>query len=178
MAIFGKLPIDPSSAANEIILKVRDETNDNRPNWNATVKKVLRERADKNLYHVYPDPEVKNQGWLLDLIWFDRQKGTVQLAVESELGTEGEVLDDFQKLLCIKAPLKIMIYYAYKKSYVNNFVDYMMAFDQHVKDEHYLVVEFAPGPEDKAYLYQVPNDGRLTKQAEFSKLILGKQAAA
>jgi hypothetical protein len=97
------------------------------------------------------------------VIWLDKNTGAIRLAAESELGTKEEVLDDFQKLLCIKAPLKIMIYYVYKKSFMEKFAGYIKDFDQHVKGERYLLIEFARGPADCAYLYQVPNHGRLAK---------------
>ena len=175
MDTFGQLPEDPGKIANKIKTEVRQLVKDGRPDWNEKIKEVLRRLGKEKGYGVYPDPEEKNGEWLLDVIWLDRKTGAIRLAAESELGSEGEALDDFQKLLCIKAPLKIMIYYVYKKPFLNKFGDYMTNFDQHVRGEHYLLIEFAPGPTgpaDRAYLYQVPSHGRLA-EVKFDGRILG-----
>jgi hypothetical protein len=175
MDIFGQLPESPDKIVDEIQARVRQVAKDGRPDWSTEIKEVLRKLGREKGYDVYPDPEEKNGWhgeWLLDLIWFEGKTGAIRLAAESELGNENQVLDDFEKLLCIKAPLKIMIYYVYKKPFVKKFVDCIKAFDQHVKGEHYLLIEFAPGtigPADRAYFYQVPNHGRLAK-VEFRPL--------
>jgi hypothetical protein len=168
MDIFGRLPEDPGNIVGEIRAEVRRLEKDGRPDWNRRIKEVLRNLGKRNGYLVYPDPERKVGEWLLDVIWFDEETGAVRLALESELGKEAEVLDDFQKLLCIKAPLKIMIYYVYKGSFVEKFAEYITRFDQNVEGEYYLLIEFAPGPADRAYFYQVPH-GRLAK-VEFERL--------
>ena len=82
------------------------------------VKTVLRRTARRfPELRVFPndDRRLKKRGkeWLFDLIWWNdlcRRKG-VELAVESEWNSHpDEVLYDFEKLLGIKAPLKLMIY--------------------------------------------------------------------
>jgi len=160
MAVFGQLPADPATIANEIIRKVRRLAKDGRPDWSREIKKVLTNLGNAKGYYVYPDPKKRNREWLLDLIWLDKKTGSIRLAVESELGNENEALDDFQKLLCVKAPLKVMIFYVYDKPFLKKFVKYMTDFDQHVEGEHYLLIEFAPGrkgPADHAYAYPVPS---------------------
>lgn len=162
MSFLGKLPDEPIAIANEIIREVRLLVKDGRPGWTARLKEVLRKRGIKNGYNVYPDPEKKDGAWLLDLIWMHRDTGAIHLAVESELGKEREVLDDFQKLLSVKAPLKVMIYYLFDKPFLTEFERYIEAFDQHVPGENYLLIEFAPGrnaPDDRAYLFTVKADG-------------------
>jgi len=113
------------------------------------------------------------------LVWFTREEGTIHLAVEVELQRKGDVLFDFQKLLCVKAPLKVMVYRDRdgKGSLVRRFEEYMEEFDQHVKGEHYLLVEMAPSPPDRAYLYKVRQDGRQTS-VSFSPLNLRTATAA
>jgi len=154
MPIFGKPPVDPATIAGEIISAVR-RTGDIRPTgkWTKTVKNVLRGCAEGH-YAVYPNRSGKGE-WLLDVDWLSKRKGVIHLAVESEWKNKDHVWDDFQKLLCTKAPLKIMIYYASKRSLVGWLAKWMKPFDHHVRGEHYLLVEFAPGPADRAYLYTV-----------------------
>jgi hypothetical protein len=159
MRVFGKPPIDPVIVASKLISFVRDQQQDDRPDWTAAVKSVLGSLANKKDYIVYPS--AREREWLLDLTWLHKGSGAIHLAVESEWGNQGCVLNDFQKLLCVKAPLKIMVYYAYRGSFVGQFERYMRQFDQHVKGENYILIEFAPGPEDHIYFYDVPNDGRL-----------------
>lgn len=166
MNIFGQLPESPEKIAQEVQREVRQLERDGKPDWTRKVKEVLKGIGKEKGYKVYPDPEDKDREWhgewLLDLIWLDEKTGAIRLAAESEWGNEDEVLDDFQKLLCIKAPLKVMIYYVYNKPFVNKFENYMTRFDQHAKGEHYLLIEFAPGPADQAHLYAVKN-GRIAK---------------
>lgn len=104
------------------------------------------------------------------MVWLHRGTGAIHLAVESEWGNQGEVLYDFQKLLCVKSPLKIMVYWA-KRSFVSDFEAYMQDFDEHLEGENYLLVEFAPDSPDHAYSYAVKKNGRLSA-VKFSPLTL------
>ncbi len=166
MAIFGKPPIDPATLASEIVSGLRREKSLDGRRWNTKVKDVVRGLADRKRCLVHPNPEEKDCGseWLLDVVWFAREGGSIHLAVEVELRRKGDVLCDFQKLLCIKAPLKVMVYRDRdgKGSLVRSIEEYMEEFDQHVKGEHYLLVEMAPIPPDRACLYKVRQDGRQT----------------
>jgi hypothetical protein len=149
MPVLCKPPIHPITLATNLRSFIRKQRDDGRPGWTAAVKGVLKKLAGKD-YIVYPKPE-----WLLDVVWLHRKTGAIHLAVESEWGNEREVLDDFQKLLCVKSPLKIMIYYAYDGSFVARFEKYMKVFDQHLEGENYVLVEFAAGPADSIYFHNV-----------------------
>jgi hypothetical protein len=181
MAIFGKPPIDPATLASEIVSGLRREESLDGRRWNTKVKEVVRARVDRKRYLVHPDPEKKECGreWLNDVVWFARAESSIHLAVEVELRRKGDVLCDLQKLLCIKAPLKVMVYRDRdgKGSIVRSIEAYMEEFDQHVRGEHYLLVEMAPSPPDRAYLYKVRQDGRQTS-IRFSPLNLRTATAA
>jgi hypothetical protein len=166
MGVFRKPPIDPIIVANKIISFIRKLPDDGRGIRTTAVQKGLRKLANKD-YFVYPGDD---RQWLLDLIWLHKKTGAIHLAAESEWGNLGEVLYDFQKLLCVKSPLKIMIYWA-KQSLVGEFEKCMQEFDQHLEGENYVLVEFAPVPPDHAYSYAVKNDGRL-RTVKFSLLKL------
>ncbi len=171
MGVFRKPPIDPVIFATKLVSAIRKLRDDNRRRRTAAVKSVLRKLADREKYFVYPGD---GPAWMLDLVWFLRDYTAIDLAVESEWGTKGEVLFDFQKLMCVKSRLKIMVYFA-KRSLVDQFEAYMQESDQHLKGENYLLVEFAPDPPDRAYLYtvrNVKNDGRLRSVCRFSPLKL------
>jgi hypothetical protein len=179
MAIFGKPPIDPATLAGEIVSVLRRKKSYDARRWNKTVRDAVRGLGDRKRYLVHADPEEKLGEWLLDLVWFTREEGTIHLAVEVELQRKSDVLSDFQKLLCVKAPLKVMVCRDRdgKGLLVRRIEEYMKEFDQHVKGEHYLLVEMAPSPPDCAYLYKVRKDGRQTS-VRFSPLNLRTATAA
>lgn len=179
--MFGQPPIDPKVLATEIIGAVRQpDLSDRSPAWTKALKEVLcRLGQDKgfDVHTALRRPEKQHYEWLFDLVWYNRATGSVSLAVESEWGDEGDVLDDFSKLLVMKAPLKVMVHFAYKGSFVERFEnEYLDVFDHHVKGEQYLLVEFQ-GVQDRAYLYEAPNDGRVNA-VRFAELNLSSVAAA
>jgi hypothetical protein len=86
------------------------------------------------------------------------------------LGTREEVLYDFQKLWCVKSPVKIMVYYIWRGgSLVPELEKEMKRFDQYLEGENYFLLEFKKGLErgqDAIYHFRVGkgdlrNDGRL-----------------
>jgi hypothetical protein len=171
MGVFSRPPIDPVVVATKLVSAIRKLRDDHRRPRTAVVKRVLRKLANRKKYFVYPGD---GSAWMLDLVWFLRDHTAIHLAAESEWGNQGEVLVDFQKLMCVKSPLKIMVYFA-KRSFVDQFEAYMQESDQHLKGENYLLVEFAPDPPDRVYLYRVENvtnDGRLRSVCKFSPLKL------
>src|SRR6185437_16236482 len=95
-------------------------------------------------------------------------KKGVELAVESEWNTApGEVVYDFEKLMAIKAPLKLMLYRVTKgsKAEVQKQIEkYLTEFRQHVADENYVLCEFHRdhGEADLScdcYLYEIKRSG-------------------
>jgi hypothetical protein len=177
--IFGEAPIDPKMIAAEIISAVRQETKDCSPDWTRAVKEVLVRNGEERGFEVrttLAHPEKRYSEWLVDLVWHKGTTRGVSLAVESEWGSEEDVLYDFSKLLCVKASLKIMVFFAYKDSFVQHFVKYLSAFDHHVKGEQYVLIEFQR-KRDRAYLYETPNDERVSA-VKFSELDLERATAA
>lgn len=118
------------------------------------VKIKLRRIGRKLGFLTFPDNDKrlkKPRGqWLFDLIWWDNRSGrkAVMLAVESEWNTGiNEVLHDFEKLLGIKSPLKLMIYRVRPKTAAGvrkGISEYLREFRQHVNGERYLFCEFQP----------------------------------
>jgi hypothetical protein len=80
--------------------------------WTLAVKDILGDLGKNELgyYVCCSGSAFKDQGeWLLDLIWMDRGSWTIALAVESEWGEANAIQEDFGKLLCVKAPQKLML---------------------------------------------------------------------
>ena len=165
---------DAKTVAAKIISAVRHpDVKDSSPDWTRVVKRALREYGEEKGLAVYPNAAKSGRQfreWLLDVVWYNQTTGSLSLAVESEWGADGDVLDDFGKLLCVKAPLKVMIYFAYQGSLIPSFEEDVSAFDHHVKGEQYLVIEFH-GTKELAYLYQTSADGKVSAP-KFSELSL------
>lgn len=178
--LFGKPPSDPETVAAKIIGAIRRPgVKDSSPDWTRVVNEALREYGQEKGLSVYPRPaqtERRFRQWLLDMVWYNETTGTISLAMESEWGGKEDVLDDFGKLLCIKAPLKVMVYFAYKGSAISSLEESLAVFDHHVAGEQYLVIEFH-GTKELAYLYDVPTDGKV-RTPTFSELNLQRAVNA
>lgn len=126
-------------------------------------------------------PEVVDaHEWLLDMIWTDKQG--VCLAVESEMSRDNRLrLDDFEKLMYVKSPLKLFLYKTTKspddgaKCHAS-LVEYMRDFSQNVEGEEYLLMEVGDG-QAHFYHYIVPNTGSVTN-VEFGPLELKHGSSA
>lgn len=116
-----------------------------------------------------------NHEWLLDLSWWEPGRGTV-LACECEWGNAGEIVHDFEKLLAIKAPLKLMIFCSRRAGAEREDVllrtdidailqavgTALLDFNQHVAGETYVLLEHVESNSTfRAYEFRAPKDGKL-----------------
>ena len=90
-------------------------------------------------------PEADVQEWLLDFVWLDRDTLAMKLGVECEWSKiEPQIKDDFEKLMSVKAPLKLFIYATDKvaNERVHEWLrEWMGKFSQHIEGEEYLLME-------------------------------------
>lgn len=177
--IFGNISVAPEELARLFIDHVAQDFRDRRSQnlwkntdseWTDAVKNALRKIGENKGFCVRPSDEEPKEH-LLDLIW---QSGDpdhdndILLAVESEWGAKNLVWEDFEKLMQIKAPIKLMVWSTNNHEQQSTEVldgiakKYMEKFHQHVKGEDYLLVEFN-GPECSVYCYHynVPKDGKI-----------------
>jgi hypothetical protein len=127
--------------------------------WTAEILRVLRELGKRNHFYVSPDPDIGQCEYLVDMMWQKKQKPgayPVVLAIESE--RDWGDLDDFEKLMHIKAPQKLFVLRSRRHSKGLQFISdveqkYMTAFTQHVSGEEYVLLEFAKR-EGKAFRYK------------------------
>lgn len=189
--LFGTLSLRPTELARIIATKVlplaaRIERRNkkklghalNAPKRRAirttAVKVILRREGKKLGFHTFPDNDkrlkkVKSQ-YLLDLVWWSDTPGRkgLALAVESEWNAgKNDILHDFEKLLCIKSPLKLMIYRVRgvsKDQVRDGIIEYLVGFGQHVRGENYVLCEFQPNWDCVCYLFRAKgvNHGRVT----------------
>jgi hypothetical protein len=127
------------------------------------------------------EKELDVQEWLLDLVWIDKATMAIRLAVESEFASSmpGR-LDDFEKLMSIKSPLKLFIYATRNLNESDEvrekLADYLLRFSQHLEGEEYLLMEVMKG-RPGFYHYLVPNSGSVSDVA-FTPLQLGLSFSA
>jgi len=136
--------------------------------WTAALKSVFGDMAKD----FHPDHVVSSSMHggeiLLDLAW--RRSGTcadLLLAMESEWGDEGDVVNDFVKLMNVKAGLKVMIFSteggnaarAKMEAAIKKCLESSV---HHISGEEYLLLNFTYGSPGAAYCsgYTVPQDGK------------------
>lgn len=151
--LFGRAPIKPRKLLQILVEKVPEEAkrlgNGNDRTWTKAAKNVLCSAAGQlEFYAAVTFKGKRYHEWLLDAIWFG-PNGDVLLAVESEWGrTPQAVLDDFAKLMCTKAPLKLMLFQVPKNrgdEIASRIGDKLNEYGQNVPGEHYLLINFANG---------------------------------
>lgn len=189
--IFGGPVIRPTELATIIATKViplarrielrnlkKIGTDQNRARRRAirtrAIKVLLRREGRKLGLHTFPNSDKRlakpQSQWLYDIVWWDDRQGRkgVELAVESEWNAnKNDILDDFEKLLTIKSPLKLMIYRVRRntKDQVREEIKkYFLDFRQHVRGENYILCEFQPNWTCNCYLYRVKREkyGKVT----------------
>lgn len=180
--MFGDVRIAPAELARRVCLEVRakfDVFSSNPPNrtWTETVTRVLYDIGNQLGYDVYCKHVEKAHEWLLDVVWWKTLKEPsigVAFAAECEWDYT-DLMWDFQKLLCIKAPVKMFIFdggnsptdgfktvRSLRMSVFDQIKSEMLAYKHHVKGETYLFVSFG---DKKQYADEVvvPADGALSE---------------
>jgi hypothetical protein len=151
---------------------------ENKPNdvvRTALVKKVLYKMGNVRGYRVGCSGIDQSHEWLLDVLWWRhtrRQRTGIFLGVECQWDCK-DLMWDFQKLLSLKAPLKLFIYDGgdapnHWLSLRQQFKQEMLAYHRHGAGETYLFVSFGRTSE-YAHRFVVPNDGSL-RTIEFEEL--------
>jgi hypothetical protein len=166
MSLFGSLPIQCDALAR--MLAIDSDLTWDSPQKNS-IKNILFEKGNKDgLVFCRPGglPEgTIVQEWLLDLVWLDKETLAMKLAVESELSPKmPHRLEDFEKLMSTKAPLKLFIYQtsnvAEGPKVRNKLEGYLRRFTQHVEGEEYLLMELNQ-KSPYFHQYRVPESGKI-----------------
>jgi hypothetical protein len=163
--LLGHMPMNSSKLLQNVVSKIpaRAKT-DSTTDWTKATKLVLR-----NLGRQQTKIDVYEE-WLLDMVWYLRGKGGIQLAVESELGKREAILDDFEKLMCVKAPLKLFLIESGDSGVRKELEGYLAEFGQHIKGETYLLADFHRGLHD-CYQFVVKRNGKQKKgEIKFQKI--------
>ncbi len=175
--LFGDVPISSESLATMLCRNVRAGVNAFPQNpsigiWTAIVKDVLYREGARRNFEVWCSGIKDCQESLLDMVWWQRNREGIALAVECEWDCR-DLLRDFQKLLCTKAPLKLFIYDGGDvpdsgDKECEQIKSLTLAYRHHVEGETYLFVSFG-NTGQYSYRFIVPKDGAL-HDVEFEPL--------
>jgi hypothetical protein len=165
--------IEPGELVNGILSDISEANLDWAKSalWTKAIKQSLYRLLHKDLTEViFTNSSENAHEFLLDLIAWDRDDGEgIVLGMECEwLITPTEIVSDFEKLLVIKAPLKLMMFASSGTSRSQEQIlkaldESLQRYKQHVQGERYIFVDFARAPHRLAYWIQIPSthNGRL-----------------
>lgn len=98
--------------------------------WTHAIKSALCDAGHTLGYRVATGgvAQADEQEWLFDQVWMDwlakpRQLKRIGLVVECEWGNQGDIFDDFEKLLVARADVRLMIFQAGNAEGVNTKFD-------------------------------------------------------
>ena len=119
--------------------------------------------------------EKTSREWLIDAIWYfrssDEKTEAILLALESEWNkSKDEVINDFCKLLTVKAPIKIMLFEGRgdPEEYVEALSDLGGRWLQHTQGDLIYVINFKDG-KHKTWFCEVKGAG-LIKEFKFQAI--------
>jgi hypothetical protein len=187
--IFGTLPIKPLLLVKALKAK-RWSNREQRHypptselfnflNWmrrssvNATVtSKVATAKGIKPFHY---SKNKKHTAFVLDYLWWSKAGGTL-LAAESELSSPlDDMKHDFEKLLCWKAPFKLMILREHSKLTKDSAESISKALSKYArtnqpcaKHETFILFVFGKGGKCSAFYYVAQEDG--TRKFDFKTL--------
>ena len=155
---------------DRVAARVAEKLHKSAPNkdWTGTLKSVFGEMAKDVGQNYVVSSSVHGGEHLFDLAW--RQSAScpdIVLCAESEWGNQDEVLNDFVKLMNVKAALKVMIFSTngddVARSKMRAAIEGCLRSSvHHIRGEKYLLLNFPYGLPGMAYCsaYTVPGDGK------------------
>jgi hypothetical protein len=170
--------LEPEMLAKELVAFVDGAGLETRSDkyWTQAIKAGLRKLvARAEIEPLLTDPSNGVSEFMLDFVAWSRAGGEgIVLAAESEwIGVmrnsksyANEVAADFWKLLCVKSPLKLMIFASEAKDYppepiLSKLKEAFEAYRHHVPGERYIFIDFGPGAARQAFYVKVPETARV-----------------
>lgn len=168
--------IDPADLVHQLATRMEAANLDwdDSSAWTRALKDCLRsflETEGSNVSEVlYSSRERDKHEFMLDVVVWDRSdREGVALAVESEWSQNvKEVAEDFWKLLVVKAPVKLMIFACTNRprkfsqeAVWSELSDCINRYRDHMKDELYVFMDYAPAPGRRAWWIEIPANGKL-----------------
>ena len=177
-----KYVIEPDLLATELVARVEAAKlswHKSQP-WTNAVKSSLHAILESKAAEIRFTCADKQQcEFLLDLIAWDKDdtKGVV-LGAECEwLGELSEIARDFEKLLVIKSPIKLMIFASSKRKDSQFQIEeelkrLLSRYRDHLVGERYVFVDFARFGRRKSYWLEIPCNGELKSLPPFTDIPL------
>jgi hypothetical protein len=148
--------------------------------WTSAVKAVLEAigmKRNKHYESLYSSKENDLHEFLVDFTWWDKKNKVTVLACECEFGNTrdeagnpGRVGEDFDKLLSVKASVKLMIFDSYEskknagqtQKILRNLSSRFREFGQHIAGEIYILLDTRDLDCERQRLWQcvIKKDGR------------------
>lgn len=147
--LFGPQPdITPQDLVTSFVHLVAERNILSQREQTTSIKDALRTIGERCGYYVAATPGPEPE-FLFDLVWFkSSQANDIVMAAESELEKkEVKIWQDFQKLLHVKAPLKLLVFQGAESDWAPKILGgihqrYFEKFSQQVSGERYIFVEF------------------------------------
>jgi hypothetical protein len=131
--------------------------------WTRVITDSLCEMGTRRGFLACGHGSKDNGEWLLDVVWMGRERHEVVFAAESEWGKPGDIEDDFDKLMSIKAHDKLMLFTTFLQdspAVVERLESALLKYPYHIEGEEYMALNVT---KDAAlrYHFRAPGDGRL-----------------
>ena len=142
--------------------------------WTHAIKAVLATIAQASDLTIFPND--RKGEFLVDFLLHKEGYGAV-LAVESEWGTHiSEIIEDFEKLIHVKAPYKLMIFNSARSDAKTEvikaaFGSEMRKYSQYCSGEQYIFVEFKSGDSALSYTTIFECSREISSPVAFTNLI-------
>ena len=131
--------------------------------WTKAVKARLYAIGNARGLKTYCHGSKHGGEWLLDVVWMVPNEHHIVLAAESEWGILPHVEDDFDKLMSIKAPCKLLLFNTNNHNdadiIINKLQSNMLAYPYHIAGEEYMLLEVTASGAFR-YYFKVLKDGR------------------
>lgn len=183
--IFGETPVTPEEIVELLSKKLQDtakpiadkDKDKETTRWTRAFREVLtglvKEHNGCAVYTGSPDSE-----FMLDFVWWGPDEGgakRVIMGAESEWAwnhpraiSVEEIAKDFRKLLCFKAPLKLLVFDCCperRKEVPDKLRDCLRQYAQHVEGEQYIILEYYGNKpySYEAHICRVERDGAMAE---------------
>jgi len=132
--------------------------------WTTAIKDVLRKLMPQT-WRMIPLRNDSSAGeFLVDACWWVNSMGAALVAEFEWHHSWEEIVKDFEKLLVIKSPIKLMIFASSKGALSSSKIEkelkgYLSEYDHHIAGETYIFIDYWPEEHVRAFIWQATTNG-------------------